>query len=214
MSSDPQKVIPGAEAGEVESWQLPEINDPSARRSGLLTAGQIEQIQKQAFEQAYREGHSKGYQEGRDEAAHEIKENVQYLQQLMAALAQPFRELDKEVENELMQLAMGMTRQLVRREIKLDPGQVIAVVREAIGSLPVAENSIKLYLNPEDAALVRDHILSQEEDSHWKVYDDPVITRGGCRVVTEHSQVDASVETRLAAIFARVIGGEREGDRQ
>jgi flagellar assembly protein FliH len=36
--------------------------------------------------------------------------------------------------------------------------------------------------------------------------------RGDCRVVTENSRVDATIENRLAAIMANTLGGEREED--
>jgi flagellar assembly protein FliH len=52
------------------------------------------------------------------------------------------------------------------------------------------------------------------EEHAWKVVDDPVLARGGCKVLTDTSQIDASLETRLTAILATVLGGERSHDRQ
>jgi flagellar assembly protein FliH len=46
----------------------------------------------------------------------------------------------------------------------------------------------------------------------WKLIEDVVISRGGCKVLTETSAIDATVENRLAAIVATVLGGEREED--
>jgi len=39
--------------------------------------------------------------------------------------------------------------------------------------------------------------------------EDPVITRGGCRISSENSSIDAQVETRLGAAIAAVLGDER-----
>jgi flagellar assembly protein FliH len=43
--------------------------------------------------------------------------------------------------------------------------------------------------------------------------EDPLITRGGCKVDTEVSYIDATVENRLAAVIATLFGGEREQDK-
>jgi len=62
--------------------------------------------------------------------------------------------LDEEVEKELILLVTGIATQIIRREIKMDPGQIIAAVREAIKVLPLSSQKISLYLHPEDADLV------------------------------------------------------------
>jgi len=122
-------------------------------------------------------------------------------------------ELDANVEQELVALAIAMVKQLVRRELRLDPGEIIGVVREALSVLPVATRSVRLHLHPEDATLVREVLsLSDDEDRTWQIVEDPVLSRGGCRVVSETSRVDASVEARLNAVIAQALGGERGDD--
>jgi flagellar assembly protein FliH len=133
----------------------------------------------------------------------------------MDSLSQPFQVLDAEVEKELVKLAMAIATQIIRREIKLDPGQVIAAVREAIKVLPLSSQKISLHIHPDDAELVRS-VLSLDEMSPspaWKIVEDPLITRGGCKVNTEVSHIDATVENRLAAVIATLFGGEREHDK-
>ncbi|MGZ5576522.1 MAG: FliH/SctL family protein, partial [Methylobacter sp.] len=44
------------------------------------------------------------------------------------------------------------------------------------------------------------------------IVEDPLITRGGCEVDTDISHVNATVEHRLAAVIATLLGGERESD--
>jgi flagellar assembly protein FliH len=88
----------------------------------------------------------------------------------------------------------------------------VAVVREALAALPITSRSVRLHLHPEDAQLVRQAFSLNEQEAHIQVLDDPVQSRGGCRVQTDNSQIDATVETRLNALIARVLGGEREED--
>ncbi len=212
MSPDQKgRIIASEDIEEIERWQIPSVGSAD-HPAGILTAKQIEELQEQAFQQAYQEGFDKGHAEGLEAGQKEMQENIQLYKQLMSSLSTPFHELDEEVVKELVQLSMDMTRQLVRREIINEPGELIAVVREAITALPMASRRIKLYLHPSDSNLIKDALNMDSGSEHWEIVEDPALTRGGCRVVTEDSNVDATVETRMAAIFARVIGGERETD--
>jgi flagellar assembly protein FliH len=110
-------------------------------------------------------------------------------------------------------LAIGIAHQLIRREIKIDPGQIIAVIREAVNVIPLASQQLTLHMHPEDAELVRSSLALEELSTPWNIIEDPLITRGGCRVETETSKVDVTVENRFAAIVSTILGGEREQDK-
>jgi len=69
---------------------------------------------------------------------HLLQKQAATLVNLLESLSEPFKYLDEEVEKELVKLAIGIATQLIRREIKLDPGQIVGVVREAINVLPLA----------------------------------------------------------------------------
>ena len=77
------------------------------------------------------------------------------LRAILATLAKPLDTLDAEVEEELAILALTVARHLVRRELRTDPGQIIAVLRSALAALPGNERDVRVHLHPEDAALVR-----------------------------------------------------------
>jgi len=195
------RVISGDEAQTAyQRWELPH----------LLTANQMEQIQKQAYD----EGFARGQSDGLQAAQQEMQARLQQLTKVLATLATPLKELDDRIEQELVTLAMAAARLIVRRELKADPAQVLAAVREALAALPAAARHVRLHLHPEDALLVREHFKLSEEEPAWKIVDDPVLTRGGCKVLTDTSQIDASVEARLTAILAEVLGGGRSNDRR
>jgi flagellar assembly protein FliH len=212
------KILREGEVGDYQRWQVPRVEDAVVFSSdgksrgpdggGLLTAERIEQIQEQARNEAY----AAGFQQGLDEAHQEMQTRAAQLETILRALAEPSEQLDEQVEQELATLAMVVARQLVRREIRTDPGQIIAVVREAMAILPSAARDIELRLHPEDASLVREVLRLSEGERPWKIVEDPVLTRGGCRLVSDVAQVDASLESRLNAVVAAVMGGERDQD--
>ena len=194
----------------------PMPEDVPEETATLPTLEEIEAIQKQAYDEGYEQGRKEGFDYGHREAMEagrkEITEKLATLDELLSTLDVPFKELDDQVEQELLTLVVAMVRQLVRREVRTDPHQIIGVMREAMAILPVNARDIRVLLHPEDAEIVKELYTVAEGDLAWKVVEDPVIQRGGCRVITDNSQVDATLESRLHNLIAPLIGGLRSED--
>ncbi len=215
------KVIRGSEAS---GWSNVEFNDitdvtvkkhvPKAKSSQpQLTAADLERIQEQARQEAYEQGRKEGFAYGHKEAVeqyrHQFQEKLQLLDQFLKTFERPFHDLDEEVENEIVELVISMVRQLVRREVKMDPNHIVGVAREALSVLPVSSRNVTLVLNPADAELVREAFSIADTELGWKIIEDPVLNRGGCKVLAESSQVDATLESRLDALIAPLLSDER-----
>jgi flagellar assembly protein FliH len=172
----------------------------------LPTVGGLVDLQAEAYKEAFEQGLTEGREEGRAQ----VRAQVEKLANMFYDLTKPFEELDVEVERELLALAMALARQIVRREIKADPTQIIGIIREAIAALPVAAREVRVHLHPEDAAVVRQHLAPTESARAWQIVEDPVMARGGCQVTSTTSRVDARLETRLGAIVSELMGDERQ----
>jgi flagellar assembly protein FliH len=208
------KVIGKDQSADCESWILPSFSDGSnSGHAGVLTASQIEKLQKQAYDEAHAEGFQKGLEEGLAAAAEQLQVRLDVLNGLVDSLAKPFTDLDSQIDEELIVLVQALVKQMVRRELKTEPGQIMAVIREAIESLPVASRRLQLRLHPQDAALVNEFYALGDKDLSWDIVEDPLISRGGCKVITDVTQVDATLETRLNQLFAHVFG-ERQQDQE
>lgn len=214
------KVISRDTTHGFERWDLPIVEDVSAAVKdarhgnvpGLMTAEQIERIQRQAFKEAYDEGFQKGRQEGMVAGKSEIDYKGDLLAQVLDSLSHPLEQLDNSVEQQLVSLSLAIAKQLVRREFKADPGEIIGVVHEALSVLPIGSQDVKVCLNPDDASLMREVIRQTESDRNWSLVDDPSVKRGDCRILTHVSQIEATLEKRLTAVAAQLLGGEREKD--
>jgi|GEM_PF-425907 len=216
--SEPPEVLT---ADELQAMQK-QAFDEAARRGhedgykGGFDKGSQEGYKEgydKGFQQGYREGREQGEKEGFTEASQALALEAEKLKQMMDLLSEPLEQLDEQVEQALVTLAMAVAKQLVRRELKTDPGQIVAVVREALALLPVSQRTATIYMHPDDAELVRTALHLDEVDVPWKIAEEPLLSRGGCRVETEVSRIDATVETRLAAVIATVLGGERSIDK-
>ena len=209
----------GKETTAYERWELPSVGDDkdslSARKSAQPTAAEIESIQKQAYDEGHESGYRDGYEKGLADGEAEVRRKAEAFQTLIQALDTPFDDLDEQVIEQTAQLAIAVARQIIRRELHMDPGQVIAVVREALKSLPVMARKIRVFLHPEDAVLVREVLSLHDGDDGsqtWRIIEEPLLSRGSCKINSENSTIDATVETRLQRVITEIMGGERAHD--
>jgi len=194
-----------AAAGDAQVWAAPDVGD-AARAPDLPTVSGLADLQAEAYKEAFEQGLAEGREAGRAQ----VRAQVEQLAGMFYDLAKPFEELDAEVERELLTLAMALARQIVRRELKADPTQIIGIIREAIAALPVAARDVRVHLHPEDAAVVRQNLAPTESERAWGIVEDPVMARGGCQITTATSRIDARLETRLGAILSELMGTERQ----
>lgn len=194
-------------------YELPSINGlpVQARRAGK-TVQQLEDLEQRTYQEAF----AKGRAEGLAAAEREMRLQLQQLQSrlerlgaVLDSLARPLQELDPEVEDQLLQLALTIGRHLVRRELRIDPSQVIAIIRETVALLPASARDVRVHLHPEDAAIVREKLATPAGERAWTLAEDPVMSRGGCRVTTETAQIDARLETRIGNVVSTLLGDER-----
>jgi flagellar assembly protein FliH len=186
-----------------EKWDAPLFEGMS--EGGYVTASHLEEVQKQAYDEAHAEGYQAGLKAGEEDAG----KRVARLDELLDSLARPFELLDESVEKNLVDLAIKIARQLFRRELRVDPSHIIGVVREAIQLLPGSSRDVTVRLHPEDMALVEELLAKPEGERAWSVAEDPLIDRGGCKVVTENSRIDAQIEKRFEAVITSIVGEQR-----
>jgi len=205
-------------AAAYQRWEAPTMVSVTdiEEGHGPLTVKDFERLQKEAEQEGHKAGFEKGreagYQAGLKTAQQEINQQVAYLKQVMTALNAPLVELDQQVEEDLISLVMTMTRQLVRRELKAEPEHVIGAVRAAMAVLPINDRKLKIFLHPQDVELVKTGLSIEDEGSNWQWVEDPLLTRGGVKLATANTTIDATVEARLNSVINKLLGEERSDD--
>jgi len=201
-----------------QRWQAPKmvsVTDVEDDAQKLFTVEDIEALQKDAEEEGYKAGFElgriAGNKAGLTAGQQQIDQQLNYLKQIMTTLNTPLLELDQQIETDLIALVSTMTRQLVRRELKIQPEHVIGAVRAAMAVLPINDRKLKIFLHPQDMELVKKG-LSLEDDGGWLWVADPLLTRGGVRLETLDTTVDATVEARLNSVINKLLGEERSSD--
>jgi len=207
-----------AQAAAVERWALPDVAGPivSRVRDDKKNVPNTVDVLRQALQ----ESEARGYQAGLAKAQAEsqvsldaLNARVAQLDSILQLLGQPLQQLDGEVEKELLHLTLAVGKQLARRELRVDPTQVIGIIRESLAQLPASARDVRIHLHPEDAVTVRERLAEPTNERAWAIVEDPTLSRGGCMVRTENSQIDVRLDSRINAIIANALGEERAPER-
>jgi flagellar assembly protein FliH len=200
------KIIPKEQLTAYQRWELSSFDERTATPEpvsppkeqvpavALPTAEEIEQI----HQQAHQDGFATGYQEGRARST----EEAQRLVQLVTAVDEALQQVDKQLSQEMLALALDIAKQMLRQALQVRPELLLPVIQEAMASLPNAGQHPHLILNPEDAAMVRGLMEEELANLHWRIVEDPRITRGGCRIETSSSEIDATLESRWKRVLS------------
>ena len=181
-----------------------------------LTLEELEHIRQEAYQEAYNEGFQVGEKEGfhsgqlkaQQESEALLAPRLQALEQLMLQLFDPIAQQDQALEQALLELLIRLVREVVQRELVLDSHQLEKIVKEALKLLPMGVEAVRIYLNPQDFAQIK--ALRARHEEQWRILEDDSLLAGGCRIETEHSQIDATVETRLSRIVDQLLAQRQE----
>lgn len=193
-----------------------------ARLTDPHLQGVVDAATRRAVEQGHAEGHRAGYAAGMAVAAAEAhvaaQEAAQAITQaeagrdaqlaaaldVLATAAEAFRQRDAvslaEVEDVVTDLALGITRAVLDRELTLSDNPGRDAVARALTLAP-QDCPATVRLHPTDAAA-----LGPVEDlgagRRLVVVADPSVERGGCVVDAAGRQIDAQVGPALARVAA------------
>ena len=202
MSSDSDTTVPKEKLSAYQRWELNSFDGPRrVNGSELPSVAQIEQIQLQAQQ----EGFAAGFREGGALAA----QHAARLQQVLGAFAQESQQFNQRLADDLLALSLAVSKQVIGESLRVHPELVLAVVNEVLGQLPHAHKHARLSLHPEDAALVRARQGDAINHSGWHILEDASMARGGCRLDTPDSEIDASLENRWRRVVSAL--GEDHG---
>lgn len=193
---------------KVASWEPPQVDGPVVGRR----REDLQLIEREAWDTGYAAGRDAGLAAARAEQQRmndELRDRARRLGHILDLMAKPLQSLDDSVYDSLAAVVDAIVRQLMRRELKTAPDQIIGVVRSAVGELPMAARDVRVHLHPEDAAVLREKLVEPASDRAWCIVEDPVLSRGGCRVSSENSTVDARLEARIGAAVALAFGEAR-----
>ncbi|BBP78556.1 flagellar assembly protein FliH [Pseudomonas gingeri NCPPB 3146 = LMG 5327] len=224
--TDPTDLIRARDVSGFDLWSLPSfdphveepepepVEEPPAEMEEVpleevqpLTLEELESIRQEAYNEGFAVGEREGFHSTqirvRQEAEVALSAKLVNLEALMGNLFAPIAEQDQQIEKSLVGLVGHIARQVIQRELKTDSSQIEHVLRETLKLLPLGAENVRLYINPQDFEQVK--ALRERHEATWRIVEDEALLPGGCRVETEHSRIDASVETRIEQALAQLF---------
>lgn len=193
-------VTPKEHLTAYQRWELPAFDivekEGTAPTIGLPTAAQLEHIHIQAHEEGYQAGYAEGMKQAGTEA--------QRMEKMLESLNKELQQVDQQIAQDLLNLALEISKQMLQQALKIKPELLLNVVRAAINELPYFNQNAHLVLHSDDAVLLRTSMGEQLLHTGWKIFEDNQIERGGCRVETAHSQIDATLPKRWQRVVASI----------
>ncbi|WP_397449080.1 flagellar assembly protein FliH [Pseudomonas sp. NA-150] len=205
-SFDPRQELPPEP--EPESVEEPaEMEEVPLDEVQPLTLEELESIRQEAYNEGFSTGEKEGFHSTqlkvRQEAEVALAARLGSLEQLMVNLFDPIAEQDSQIEKSLVELVGHITRQVIQRELSVDSTLIGRVLRDALKLLPMGAQNVRIFINPQDFAQVK--ALRERHEEDWRIVEDDALQPGGCRVETEHSRIDATIETRISQALAKMF---------
>lgn len=206
MSSN---VIPKEQLTAYQRWEMASFGDDRPSQQNTAAQQQAaqqraaeelvrlrEEARQQGYAEGFNQGHAEGVQAGRIEAAREAVQIHQVAEAFGAELSQ----VNDAVADDMLNLSLDLAKAMLKTALRVRPELVLPVVGEAIRYLPSVQQPALLVLHPQDAAIVRNHMVDELEKAGWRITEDLQIERGGCRVETASNQIDATLPVRWQRI--------------
>lgn len=170
----------------------------------LPTATEIEQIHEQARSEGYRAGYADGQQAAGDESAVLIANTSARMAEMIGNLQVALAHMDQHIADQVLDLALEVSAQIVRGSIAIKRDALLPVIREALMALPINHGHVALHLNPADGEPVREQLGEHLAQTGIQIVSDPEITPGGCMLHAGASEVDATLETRWRRVLEAI----------
>ena len=158
------------------------------------------QVEMQArIAQAAEEGRARGASDAQKQMEAPLRDALAVLAREIKTLSTLADHIRRDAEEDLVRLAIGIARRILRREIHTDPAAVLGLVKAALERVAVRE-ILQVRVPPQDVAVLKSHLDEQGMPGRIEVFADANLERGAVIVETTRGDLDASVETQLQEI--------------
>ena len=179
-------------------------NAESSTRLKEQLATVLEQARAEGLASGLEEGRAAGLDEGRNIGLKEGRElaarEAQSLRNLAVSLQEEISRANELIAQDMLDLVLDITKAMLQSALEIRPEIILPIITEAVRYLPFVQQPAQLFLNPEDAPIVRQYMEEELTKAGWRISEDAHIERGGCRVDTASNQIDATASVRWQRI--------------
>lgn len=162
----------------------------------------LEQGKQQGLQEGQKQGFQQGFASGEQAGRETFVQAVQPVNELLGKLSAWQEEKEREQRHFICELVQKVAQQVIRAELTLMPQQILALVDETLEALPGKTEKVVVHLNPQD--LERISNINPALPEEWKLVANNELPVGGCQLVTDNAEADASCDARLEACMENV----------
>lgn len=166
------------------------------------TRGYEEGLAK-GLEEGRQKGETEGFEKGYREGAAQGEDYVRTLKTVAESFAEDVARANETIAEDLLALSLDFAKAMIKTALEIKPELIVPVVADAVRYLPSLQQPAVLYLNPEDAAIVKKAMGEELEAAKWRLVEEQV-PRGSCRIETASNQIDSSLATRWQRLSANL----------
>lgn len=209
------RFIPGEEIGAVEQWNFGAVDTASQLLAAQVKAREeaSDQVTNDALRQeGYAEGFVQGHAQATLEAQRQItdfianqgQETARNFAQLFVSVQAQQADAEQVVARGVLELACELARQVVRRELSVNPHALQPVIREALGLLTAENKTALIRMNPLDIEVLEDVLRTEFSGLSLTLLADATMARGGCLIESAGTVVDGTIEKRWMRAVANL----------
>lgn len=213
MSRAHSTYIPADQVAKASNWDFAPVDQASLKFAAKVkaqTEAQDRARDEQARQTGYAEGFAQGHAQATLEGQHQITEYIanegqraaEHYVSLFRAAQEQIEQSQQTLAKGVLELACELARQVLRRELTVNPNALQPVVREALGMLTVDAKMAAVRMNPVDLDAFAEDLQREFPNLQLSLVPDINVSIGGCLVEAAGTVIDGTVERRWSKVVA------------
>lgn len=218
MTRYSNKFIADEDIIAVTDWSFGAVDQASIRFAAKLKAqadaetqtkdsaeqAKVDAIRQSGFTKGFEDGFAQGHAQATLEAQRQMADYIRregqqaanHFTQLFGSAQEQISDSEQAIALGVLELACEVARQVVRRELSVNPNAVLPVVRESLAILLSDSKTAVIRMNPLDVDILADDLRQEFSNLALTLVTDATLTRGGCLAEAAGTVIDGTVERR------------------
>lgn len=159
---------------------------------------------KTGFDEGKAKGTEQGYTEGYEKGSQTAAQESAQLASITHTTATALNQLHEDLGQAVLALAVDIAQHVLQTELKQYPEQLIPLIQDVLKDTEQSDQAVTILLNPDDVALVEQHLADDLQHNNWRLKADEAIRAGGVEIKTALGHIDATLETRWRRALSRL----------
>ncbi|QCI23642.1 flagellar assembly protein FliH [Buchnera aphidicola (Macrosiphoniella sanborni)] len=156
------------------------------------------------LQKKYEEGFKKGFLKGQEEQD-KLKEK---LNNLFFSFENDLSKFENKLYSELLKIILKISSYVIGKNLNVDKSILINYIKKMINENSFLLKTPKLIVHPDNKVLIENTFNKFLHDHKWRLEYDDSIDLNGCKIISEDSCLDATVNARWQELYRLIFSEE------